>query len=35
MPVSDADLSALAASHDIISIGMQADTVRRAFGLEF
>src|SRR5438552_5691985 len=29
MPVSDADLSSLAASHDIISIGMQADTVRR------
>ena len=29
MPVSDADLSALAASHDIISIGMQADAVRR------
>ena len=29
MPVSDAELSTLAASHDIISIGMQADTVRR------
>jgi aminodeoxyfutalosine synthase len=29
MPVSDADLSALADSHDIITIGMQADAVRR------
>src|SRR6266566_2947991 len=29
MPVSDAELSTLAASHDIISIGMQAETVRR------
>src|SRR5438270_9094452 len=29
MPVSDADLSTLADSHDIISIGMQADAVRR------
>ena len=29
MPVSDAELSSLAASHDIISIGMQADAVRR------
>ena len=29
MPVSDAELSELAASHDIITIGMQADTVRR------
>ena len=29
MPVSDAELSTLAASHDIISIGMQADEVRR------
>jgi aminodeoxyfutalosine synthase len=29
MPVSDTDLSSLAASHDIITLGMQADTVRR------
>ena len=29
MPVSDAELSTLAASHDIIAIGMQADAVRR------
>ena len=29
MPVSEADLSTLAASHDIIAIGMQADAVRR------
>src|SRR4051812_16678669 len=29
MPVSDAELSELAASHDIITIGMQADAVRR------
>ena len=29
MPVSDADLSTLAASHDIINIGMLADEVRR------
>ena len=29
MPVSDAELSTLAASHDIITIGMQADAVRR------
>jgi aminodeoxyfutalosine synthase len=30
MPVPDTDLTALAASHDIITIGMQADAVRRA-----
>ena len=30
MPVSDAELVALAASHDIITLGMQADEVRRA-----
>jgi aminodeoxyfutalosine synthase len=29
MPVPDADLSALAASHDIINLGMLADAVRR------
>ena len=29
MPVSDTELSTLAASHDIINIGMQADAVRR------
>jgi hypothetical protein len=29
MPVSDTEISALAASHDIISIGMEADAVRR------
>jgi len=29
VPVSDADLTTLAASHDIITIGMQADAVRR------
>ena len=29
MPVSDTDLSTLAASHDIISLGMLADDVRR------
>jgi aminodeoxyfutalosine synthase len=29
MPVTDADLSILAASHDIISLGMRADEVRR------
>src|SRR5256885_1145604 len=29
MPVSDAELSERAASHDIITIGMQADAVRR------
>ena len=29
MPVSDTELSTLAASHDIISLGMQADAVRR------
>ena len=29
MPVSDTDLSTLAASHDIITLGMQADVVRR------
>ena len=29
LPVSDTDLSILAASHDIITIGMQADAVRR------
>ena len=29
MPVTDADLSTLAASHDIISLGMRADEVRR------
>ena len=29
MPVSDTDLSTLAASHDIITLGMQADAVRR------
>jgi hypothetical protein len=29
MPVSDIDLSTLAASHDIINLGMLADTVRR------
>ncbi len=29
MPVSDTDLSTLAASHDIIALGMQADAVRR------
>ena len=29
MPVSDADLTSLAASHDIITLGMQADAVRR------
>jgi aminodeoxyfutalosine synthase len=30
MPVSDTDLAALAASHDIITLGMQADAERRA-----
>ena len=30
MPVSDEELASLAVSHDIISIGMQADEVRRA-----
>jgi aminodeoxyfutalosine synthase len=30
MPVSDTELSTLAASHDIINLGMQADAVRRA-----
>lgn len=30
MPVSDAELTALAASHDIITLGMRADEVRRA-----
>jgi len=30
MPVSDAELSSLASSHDIISIGMLADEARRA-----
>src|SRR5215468_1276264 len=30
MPVSDAELSSLAASHDIISLGMRADEARRA-----
>ena len=29
MPVSDAELSTLASSHDIIAIGMQADAIRR------
>ena len=29
MPVTDADLSTLAASHDIINLGMLADSVRR------
>jgi aminodeoxyfutalosine synthase len=29
MPVSDAELSTLAATHDIITLGMQADAVRR------
>jgi len=29
MPVSDADVASLAASHDIIDIGMRADAVRR------
>src|SRR5262245_45824997 len=29
MPVSDAELSELSASHDIIDIGMRADAVRR------
>ena len=29
MPVSDIDLPALAASHDIITLGMRADSVRR------
>ena len=29
MPASDTDLSTLAASHDIITLGMQADAVRR------
>jgi aminodeoxyfutalosine synthase len=29
MPVTDADITSFAASHDIISIGMQADAVRR------
>jgi aminodeoxyfutalosine synthase len=29
MPVSETEISALAASHDIISIGMEADAVRR------
>src|ERR1700704_2064087 len=29
MPVSDADITSLADSHDIITIGMQADAVRR------
>src|SRR3954463_16253498 len=29
MPVSDTDLSTLAASHDIITVGMAADAVRR------
>jgi hypothetical protein len=29
MPVSDAEISTLSASHDIISLGMQADAVRR------
>jgi aminodeoxyfutalosine synthase len=30
MPVSDADLTALAAAHDIINLGIRADEVRRA-----
>lgn len=30
MPVSDAELTSLAASHDIISLGMRADEARRA-----
>jgi len=30
MPVSDAELSSLASSHDIIALGMAADEVRRA-----
>ena len=30
MPVTDAELVALAATHDIITLGMQADEVRRA-----
>jgi len=29
MPVTDADISSLAASHDIIDLGMRADAVRR------
>src|SRR5436190_6153909 len=29
MPVSDADITSLAASHDIIDLGMRADVVRR------
>ena len=29
MPVTDTDLTALAASHDIINLGMLADAVRR------
>jgi len=29
MPVTDAEITSLAASHDIITIGMQADAVRR------
>jgi aminodeoxyfutalosine synthase len=29
MPVTDADISSLAASHDIIELGMRADAVRR------
>src|SRR5258705_9681585 len=29
MPVSETEISALAASYDIISIGMEADAVRR------
>lgn len=29
MPVTDAELTALAASHDIISVGMMADDIRR------
>ena len=30
MPASDQELSSLAASHDIITLGMMADEVRRA-----
>jgi len=29
MPVSDADITSLASSHDIIDLGMRADAVRR------
>ena len=30
MPVTDPDIASLAASHDVIALGMQADAVRRA-----